>query len=230
MLFDLQGRGRRNVVKVIYVCLALLMGGGLVLFGVGTGTGGGGLLDVFKGGGQSTKNVASSQEKAALKEVQANPSNVQAWADLTRARYQAAGQGANYDQTTGAFTSAGQQQLTSAASAWQRYLALKPKQPDPTLARFMANAYSDAGLNQPANAAEAMQIVTDQQPSAANYGILAQFAYLAHQTRLGDLAAGKAVALAPQEQRAAVKANLANAKKQAASGAAGQGASTTPTG
>jgi hypothetical protein len=45
MLFDLRGRHRRRAVKVLYVGLALLIGGGLILFGVGAGTGGGGLLN-----------------------------------------------------------------------------------------------------------------------------------------------------------------------------------------
>ena len=35
MLFDLRGRGRRRTVQVIYLTLALLLGGGLVLFGIG---------------------------------------------------------------------------------------------------------------------------------------------------------------------------------------------------
>ena len=47
MLFDLRGRGRRRAVKVIYLGLALLLGGGLVLFGIG-GDAHGGLGDAFK--------------------------------------------------------------------------------------------------------------------------------------------------------------------------------------
>ncbi len=69
MLFDLRGRGRRRTVQAIYLGLALLMGGGLVLFGVGAGNGFGGLLNAFNGNGSSSgaqKQVVSSQEKAAL--------------------------------------------------------------------------------------------------------------------------------------------------------------------
>ena len=99
MLFDLQSRGRRNFVKVIYLGLAILMGGGLVLFGIGTGTGGGGLLDVFNGGGSSTSAQVSSPEKKAAERSDCNPQDPQAWADLARARYQTAGLGENYDQT-----------------------------------------------------------------------------------------------------------------------------------
>ena len=45
MLFDLRGR-RRRAVQGTYLMLALLMGGGLVLFGIG-GSVSGGLLDAF---------------------------------------------------------------------------------------------------------------------------------------------------------------------------------------
>src|SRR5918997_620937 len=46
MLFDLRGTGRRRTVKVVYITLAFLMGGGLVLFGIG-GDVSGGLVDVI---------------------------------------------------------------------------------------------------------------------------------------------------------------------------------------
>ena len=38
MLFDLRARGRRRAIKVIYLFLALLMGGGLIFFGIGGST------------------------------------------------------------------------------------------------------------------------------------------------------------------------------------------------
>src|ERR671914_482748 len=56
MLFDLQGK-RRRVVQATYLTLAVLMGGGLVLFGIG-GDVSGGLFDAFSdrqgGGGSNT--------------------------------------------------------------------------------------------------------------------------------------------------------------------------------
>jgi hypothetical protein len=48
MLFDLRGSGRRTTVKVVYVTLAILMGGGLVFFGIG-GDVNGGLFDAISG-------------------------------------------------------------------------------------------------------------------------------------------------------------------------------------
>jgi hypothetical protein len=224
MLFDLQSRNRRTMVRVIYLLLALLMGGGLILFGIGTGTGGGGLLDIFNGGSSSTSAQVSSAEKRANRAVRLHPQDAQAWADLTRARYQTAGLGENYDQATNTFTTKGRAKLATAAVAWQRYLKLDPQNPDATLARLMATAYSEVGLEDPAQAAGAMEIVTEKQPSASSYATLAQYAYIANQLRKGDLAAARAVQLAPAAQRRLIRAQLANVKRQAIRAAAQQAA------
>jgi hypothetical protein len=211
MLFDLTSRGRRSVVKIIYTALALLMGAGFLLFGVGTGVGGGGLFDsIFGNGSTSTKAQFSSAEKHAHHETVLDPKNAKAWADLTRARFQ----GADYDTSQQAFTEAGRVKLQSAASAWQTYLKLDPQKPDPAIAGMMAQAYSQAGLNQPADAASALEIVAAARPSAATYGQLANYAYQANETRKGDLAAAKAVQLAPKAQRTLVKRQLASIRRQ----------------
>jgi hypothetical protein len=228
MLFDLQSRNRRNVVRVIYLGLALLMGGGLILFGIGTGTGGGGLLDIFTGGGSSTSAQVSSAEKRANREVRLHPRDPQAWADLTRARYQTAGLGENYDQATNAFTSSGRDKLREAGTAWNRYLTLEPDHPDAALARLMAIAYSEVGIADPAEAASAMEIVTEDSPSASSFATLAQYAYAANELRKGDLAAGKAVELAPEAQKRLLRGQLhglrAQLLRQRAELARGQGA------
>lgn len=213
MLFDLQSRGRKTFVKIIYLGLAILLGGGLVLFGVGAGTGGGGLLDAFTGGGTDTTVQVSAAEKRARRAIKADPKDAQAWADLSRAQYQTAGLGENYDEAQNVFTESGVEELQQAASAWEKYLTLARK-PDPNLARLMAQAYSETGLNQPAQATAALEIVTEAQPSAASFGQLAQYAYVASQFRKGDLAAKKAVELAPAEQRKLVKSQLADVRRQ----------------
>ncbi|HKG02281.1 MAG TPA: hypothetical protein VKB03_03815 [Conexibacter sp.] len=224
MLFDLQSRGRRGFIKVIYLGLAILMGGGLILFGIGTGTGGGGLFDAFSGDGSSASSQVSTLEKRAAREVRLNPQNPRAWADLAKARYQTAGFGENFDQTAnqgaGEFTKSGIAKLEQAASAWRRYLALDPKKPDPNLAILMAQAYSEAGLDEPPMAAEAMEIVTEVRPDASSYSGLARYAYIADQMRKGDLAAARAVQLAPEAQRKLVRAQLANLKRQVLEAAA----------
>jgi hypothetical protein len=217
MLFDLRGRGRRRTVQVIYVTLAVLMGGGLVLFGIG-GSVSGGLFDAIgltggSGGGQSASSQLEKQEKAALSRIKANPSDVAAWAAVTRLRYQQAGQGDRYDQTTGRFTASGQRELAKAADAWARYLALRPRGADPNLATLMLQAFGPLGLNRPQEGVKAAEIVADDRPSAQTFYQLAVFAYAAGQARKGDLAGAKAVSLTPKDQRPAVKSQIDAAKK-----------------
>jgi hypothetical protein len=229
MLFDLQSRNRRRFVKIIYLGLAVLMGGGLLLFGIGTGANQGGFLDLFKGGNGGGAPAVSSAEKRADRAVRLNPSDAAAWVTLARLRFQ----GAEYDSQKQAFTSKGKQELRSAAQAWQRYLALNPAHPAVDVARMMATAYSDTALNQPANAAGALEIVAAADPSAPNYAALAQYAYLAGESRKGDLATAKAIQLAPSLQKSLYKKQLASVKKQALRSAvkqAAHGTAKTPSG
>ncbi len=230
MLFDLQSRGRRTAVKIVYLGLAVLIGGGLVLFGVGTGTGGGGLLDIFNSDTQDTSSQISNTEKRAQRAVRLNPQDAAAWAELARARYLRAGQGDNFNETEGTFTAQGQRQLRSAEDAWERYIALRPARPDANVARLMAQAY--AALNDPQGAADALEIVTEEDPSSAAYSQLATYAYYAGQDRKGDLAAEKAVELAPEQQKRVVRVQLARTKRdiaqQQVQDAVNRGAATTP--
>src|SRR6476661_6415493 len=88
MLFDLRGRGRRRTVQVIYLGLALLMGGGLVLFGVG-GDVQGGLLDAFKENKGSANDAIEKRVESAEKKVKANPQQAAAYAQLAVLAYAA---------------------------------------------------------------------------------------------------------------------------------------------
>src|SRR5205085_7609778 len=114
MLFDLRSRGRRRTVQAVYLGLAILMGGGLVLFGVGAGNGIGGILNAFTGNGSSgaQKAVVSQQEKSALAATRANPSNAAAWGSLLQAKWTTAIQSPDFNSNTGAFTTAGKQELS----------------------------------------------------------------------------------------------------------------------
>jgi hypothetical protein len=210
MLFDLRGRGRRRTVQATYLGLALLMLSGLVLFGVGTGTGGGGLLNAFNGGSSNQKQVVSQQEKAALRETRLQPTNPGAWSDLIQARWTNSQQGSNYDPTTGTVTSSGKQELALLTQAWQRYLKLT-KNPDPNLAVLAARSYGQLGDY--ANQANAWDIQTLANPSEVKgYECLAMASYAAKQTRKGDLAMAKALSLAPKVSRLALKQQIVQAK------------------
>ena len=232
MLFDLRGRGRRRTVQGIYVTLAVLMGGGLVLFGIG-GSVSGGLLDAIgvtnRGERQSGGNDALTRlEQQAERRVRSNPRDAAGWALLTRTRFQLAGQGENYDQRSSTFTPKGRRQLAGAAQAWERYLALDPRRPDVDVARLMVQGYGPAGLNQPSRGVRTAEIVADAQPSPQTYFQLTLYAYAAGQTRKGDLAGRRAVELTPRDQRPAVKAQVSTAKRQHGFGAPQGGGATPP--
>jgi hypothetical protein len=212
MLFDLRSRGRRRTVQGVYLGLALLLGLGLVLFGVGAGNGIGGLLNAFSGNGSGNnqKAVVSQQEKTALKQIKANPNNPAAWASLVEARWTSAGQGNNFNSTTGQFTATGKKELSATTQAWQRYLALT-KTPDPNLAVLAARAY--AAQRNYAGEAGAWEIETTASPGQAKgYECLAVSAYAAKQTRKGDLAMAKALTLVPKAQRTLMKTQIQQAK------------------
>jgi hypothetical protein len=204
MLFDLRGRGRRRTVRVLYTFLALLIGVGLVGFGVGGGFGGGGILSAANSNEGSGSSSFLAQIKKYQKLTQREPRNPAAWEGLVKARLQ---ESSNFTQN--GVTSKGKELFQQASEAWQSYLALNPATPSTLLAQEMVPIYSEEGLNQPAQAVAALQIVVAARPtSAALYAQLAQYAYKAHNQRTGDLAALKAVALAPSTQRARVKTEL----------------------
>jgi hypothetical protein len=215
MLFDLRGRHRRRLVKVIYIGLALLIGGGLVLFGIGTGGGGGGgLLNAASENGGSGGASFADQIKKYEKTIKKQPSNAAAWEKLTAAELHEAGGEAYVDATTGQPTAKGKELFARASRSWESYLALNPPKPSTELAKLMLRVYGPEGLNQPSSAVQVLQLVVAAEPkNASYYAQLAEFAYKAKNVRVGDLASSKAVALAPSAQRARVKTELEAVKK-----------------
>ncbi len=224
MLFDLQSPGRRSAVKVIFTVLAVIMGGGLVLFGVGGNTSGG-LLDAFNNDNNTSQTDAFKKTvQRAEKAVNANPRSAPAWANLAKVRYQEARAGSGFDQTQGTFTAAGLKDLAKVESAWDRYVALAPKKQDADTALLMVQAFGPTGLGDYKKAVDAMETVISARPPAVGlYVQYASLAYLAGQTRKGDLAAKKAEQLAPKAQKETVKATIAQAKQAATQ----QGGSTS---
>ena len=198
----------------MYLLLAILMGGGLILFGVGTGVGGGGLLNAFSsGGGNNQGSVVSSQEKRALKATRLNPQSASAWALLVQARWTAAGEGANYNSATGTFTAAGRREVTLATKDWQRYLQLTSNADPSGIAALAARAY--ASLGNYAGEASAWEVEAAANPSEVKgYECLAASAYAAKQNRKGDLALAKALVLVPKVQRVLLKQQIQQAKTQ----------------
>jgi hypothetical protein len=229
VLFDLRSSGRRRAVKVVYITLAFLMGAGLVFFGIGGGTAlNGGLFDAFNGnggGGGSVDQRFQKQEQALVAKVRANPEDAAALAQLARVRVQLAGQGDNYNPSSNQYTATGKAELRQAASAWEKHMTVAGDKPDPRVASLMVQAY--VALNDISNATAAQEVVAQDRNSTGAYSQLALLAYQAGQTRKGDLAAAKAVDLAPADQRKTIKDQLAQAKAQATAGATGGGSSAS---
>ncbi|HEY2283002.1 MAG TPA: hypothetical protein VGH60_05565 [Solirubrobacteraceae bacterium] len=222
MLFDLRGRGRRRTVRVIYGGLALLIGAGLVFFGVGAGVGGGGLLNSLTGNEGAGSASFSAQIDKYKKLTAKQPSNVYAWEQLTLNQLHEAGGEAYFANQR--LTAKGRQLFGQTAQSWNRYIALKPPKPNTQLALQMERVFGEEGLNEPAEAVKVLQIViptkTESTPQyqASLYAALAEYAYKAGNTRIGDLASPKAIALAPSAQRAQLKKQLAAIKSHPSGG------------
>jgi tetratricopeptide (TPR) repeat protein len=218
MLFDLRSAGRRRTVKGVYLGLALLMFVGFVGFSVGSSGLSGGIVDAItgsKGGGGD--NVAQDRAvttvRTAMRRTRTSPSDPAAWAAATQAHIRLASIGDYFDSAKSDYTAAGKRQLAQAGAAWDKYLALKPAKPDERLARQMIQAY--LAISKPDKAVATQEIVTELSPTQQTFQNLAILAYDAGQTRKGDLAAGRAIDLAPKDQKKDLKSQLDNYKSQA---------------
>jgi translation initiation factor 2B subunit (eIF-2B alpha/beta/delta family) len=208
MLFDLRGR-RRRVVQVTYLMLALLLGGGLVLFGVG-GDVSGGLVDAFKGGGGASGDSALNDQIEKQEErLQKNPRNEVVLQALVRNYYAKATQSR---ESGTAFPPDAKDDLRKAGAYWNRYVAAADK-PNPATAGFALQIYDAGALNKPKEAVKAASILAETGNDAASYLRLVSYAARAGDTRTADLAGQKAVDLAPKAQKKLVKKQVEALKK-----------------
>lgn len=203
MLFDLQGK-RKRLIQVIYALLALLMGGGLVLLGIG-GEVSGGLLDAFtnRNGvqtGDLTKEADRLQEK-----VDAEPRNKQAMTRLIRARYTAGNAQFEIDDAgQPQMTPEAREQFELAAETWRQYLELNPKPVDVNVAQLVSNALFGLAQNatdgvsariNSAAAADAQEYFADARPSVGSYSTLAIYSFFGNDFERGDKAVERVLEL-----------------------------------
>lgn len=225
MLFDLQGK-RRRVVQATYLALAVLMGGGLLFFGIG-GDVSGGLFDAFSdrgGGGGDGNDAVEKRIERNEKRLRSSPAaRDAARKELVRDYYQLAVAQTSQDAT--GFPEDARDELRKAAANWQAYLKSEPEKADASLANVALQIYDPAALNKPKNAQEAARVIAEARNNTNAYLNLVQYAALAGDTRTADLAGQKAVDLAPKSQRKDVEAQVKQLKSsQSAQGAGG----TTP--
>jgi len=213
MLFDLRGRRRRRTVRVIYMGLALIFGAGFIGLGIGVGAGGGGLLNAFTENEGSSGTTYAKEIKKYRKLVEQQPHNASAWEHLLNTQLHEAGNEA-YVTRSGQLTSKGKELFRQAAQSWNSYLAVASGKPNPELAQRMVIVFAKEGLNEPAAEVQVLQIVVAARPTSASYyAQLAEYAYVAHNSRVGDLASAKAVSLAPAADQQRLKNELAALKK-----------------
>jgi hypothetical protein len=224
MLFDLRSPHRRRVIKVVYVFLALLIGGGLIFFGVGTGNNSGGLLSNVGGGGGSANgaNAYTQALATAQKKAKAAPNDPAAWAAVGKATFNLAQLPANYVTNQG-YTASGHTVLANLKQAWTKYLALAPAKPDVTFADEVVAAFgSPPGIADYKTAESGQEVVASSLSTQyTQYEYLAYYAYLANEPTRGDLAAARAVALAPKSLRKQTQTALKTMKAQALAAATG---------
>jgi hypothetical protein len=211
MLFDLRGR-RRRAVQATYLMLALLMGGGLVLFGIG-GDVSGGLVDAFKGGGGGSSTDSALEDRVDNQEqrLAENPRNVAVLQSLVRDYYSLAT--SQRESGTIGFPDDAKDDLRKAGVYWQRYTQTVKGEPSAETARYALQVYDVSALNKPKEAQKAASILAQESNDVASYLRLVSYAALAGDTRTADLAAKKAVDLAPKDQRKQVKQQAEALKK-----------------
>lgn len=192
--------------------LALLMGGGLVLFGIG-GDVSGGLFDAFSdrsGGGNANGAIEDRIDKQEER-LAKNPENEALLQSLVRDYYGLA----TSQQQSGAtaFPDDAKDDLRKAAAYWERYVNVVSEDPSANTALFALRVYDVGALNRPAQAQKAAQIIAAKQNDAASYLQVVSYAALAGDKRTANLAAQKAIDLAPKGQKKAVEAQAELLKK-----------------
>jgi hypothetical protein len=204
MLFDLRGR-RRRVVQAVYLMLALLLGGGLVLFGIG-GDVSGGLVDAFRGGGgQATDSALEDRVDRQEERLRANPGDERLLQSLVRDYYSLAV--SQRESGSVGFPADARDDLRKAGAHWQRYLEAADE-PSADAATVALQIYNQSALNRPKEEQRAAAIIAREANDPVSYLRLVQIATRAGDTRTADLAGQKAIELAPRDQKKAIRAQV----------------------
>lgn len=188
MLFDIRGK-RRNVVKVVYAVLALLMG--LSLFLV---TGGASLTGLFNSGGSGGSAVAGLEEQTERIEIKLRkePESPDLLLALTKSQIDVSNQLVNVVESEGEGfieqTPESRSEMQRASDSWSKYLEAT-EEPSVGGAKVVAPALFNFALRGSTSltegeanmkaAADAQQIVTDQQPNLNSWSTLGIYRYLA---------------------------------------------------
>jgi hypothetical protein len=224
MLFDLRGK-RKRFIQVIYATLAVLMGGGLIFFGIGSDVQGG-LFDAFSDSSGGVTTSFADEADEIEEKLRRDPRNEQLLAQLIRARYSAGNSGIVVDETgQQSVSEEARQQFELATDAWDRYLKVAGKDPDPNVALLAANiafllAQSSTSTDEAeanlATAAEAQEFVAQNRPNVGTLSTLASYRYYNLDFKGGDATTQRALEQANNKrQRKSIKRQLDQIRKSA---------------
>jgi hypothetical protein len=224
MLFDTRGR-RRNVIRVVYAVLALLMAGSLFL------TVGPFSLSELAGGGSATDAAELAEERAEGVEerLAKTPNDEELLLALTRARINAGNAKAETDPRSGTVTgypAEAQREFGRAQEAWERYLAQAGDEPNPSAAQLVASTYfgiAERGSSSVAQiqenletAVKAQRIAAELRPNTGSLSGLAIYEYFNGNFARGDQAAQRLYALATSKaEREGAEKQIAEYRKRA---------------
>ncbi len=148
------------MIQAIYLLLAVVLVGGTVLFGVGTG-----LPGLFGGNNNNASSVdLEKQQQERIEQVErqlaANPKDQEALVALASLQYsQAMAKLPENAVETNAEVNTGLRQV---AATWDRYVETEPKKIDTALANKMVGVFGPSSLDQPSNWADVQGLLTQQ--------------------------------------------------------------------
>jgi len=221
MLFDIRGR-RKNVIRVVYACLALLMGASLFV-AVGPFN-----IAEFFGNGSTTSAAQISEEQAERieKRLAKNPQDEQLLLSLIRTRIGAGRALAQENPTTGTpeLTPESIEQYEAAQEAWLRYFKQAGDEANPTTASLVASTYFNVAEHGQAlgdieesisNATKAQKVAAEASPNLNTLSTLAIFQYFNGEFAAGDKTAEAAANEAPKAQAKSVEKQMASYRERA---------------
>lgn len=220
MLFDTRGR-RKNVIRVVYAVLALLMGGSLFL-AVGPVN----IAELI--GDSNTIDAAKSADERVERleqRVVATPQDEQLLITLTRAQI-AAGNARIEPVAEGevpTISAEARSEFDEASQTWNRYLK-QTDEPNATAALLVAQTFFQLAESSSTvaeaqenveRAAEAQRIAAEARPSVGALSTLAIYEYYSGEYAAGDKTAEEAAAKASSKaERKAIEEQLAEFRKQ----------------
>ena len=213
MLFDLQSPGRKTAVRIIFGFLALIFATGFIFLGIGTE---GGFNPFDSAGGGSTDEALEQQIEDAQAKVDAAPGDPEPIVGLIVLRAQSGDRQLQLDEETQqpvALSEESRQEYERAITLWQDYLDADPKRINAAAAGAVVQSYRFLGDSEGAIAAQRAFAKSD--PSAPNFGALAQLLYFDLQIEAADEARDQALAEANADTKELITKQLAQIRKQA---------------